>query len=162
MIDYGVYSFPLNFHIQWGKIAFAVTVFFAVFSFAGSADATNTGDVFKTTATDLSVGTNYTVTITPTAATTTDVQFSGSYNSTTLTINGTALSFGTLNDLDTPQSLIVSNANATAGSITLNTAANSTTGSNASDLLVCRVGIKPHHPEWRRYFDSQYRRYGKY
>ena len=113
----------------------------AVAAFAGSAQAANSGDVFKTTATDLSVGTNYTTTITPTAATTVDAQFSGSYaGGTTFTINGAALSFGTLNDIDTAQSLVISNTNATAGSITLNTASNSTAGSNAADLLFVKAG----------------------
>jgi fibronectin-binding autotransporter adhesin len=101
----------------------------------------NSGDVFKTTATDLSVGTNYTTTITPTAATTTDVQLSGVYGTTTLTINGAALNFGTLNDLDATQSLVITNsATSTPGTITLNTAANSTVGSNASDLLYVASG----------------------
>ena len=109
-------------------------------AFATGVNAANTGDIFKTTATDMSVGTNYTTTITPTAATTTDVQLSGTYTSTTLTGNGTALSFGTLNDLDATQALVITNTNATAGSITLSTPANSTSGSNAADLLYVAAG----------------------
>jgi autotransporter-associated beta strand protein len=105
-------------------------------SAAQFADAANSSSVFSTTATDLSVGTNYTPNITPTTAKTTDVQFSGNYTTPAgLTVNGAALNFGTLNDITT-QSLVISNsATNKAGSITLNTASNSTSGANASDLL---------------------------
>jgi fibronectin-binding autotransporter adhesin len=115
--------------------AIATTMSMSAAQFADA--ATNTGDVFKTTATDLSVGTNYTTSITPTTATTTDVQFSGSYTTPAgLTVNGAPLNFGTLDDTDTTQSLIIGNSSTTsAGTITLNTASNSTSGANASDLL---------------------------
>ncbi|HTJ78929.1 MAG TPA: autotransporter-associated beta strand repeat-containing protein [Rariglobus sp.] len=102
--------------------------------------AANSSANFNTAATDLSVGTNYTPNITPTSATTTDAQFTGSYSGgLTFTVNGSALSFGTLNDADTTQSLIISNDNATAGSIQLNTAANSLSGT-AGDLLWVKSG----------------------
>ena len=107
----------------------------------GNALAANTGDVFSTTATDLSVGTNFVLTISPTSALTTDLQFSGVYTAgTTFTIGGGALNFGTLNDVNATQSLVISNAIAAPGSITLNMAANSTAGSNASDLLYVALG----------------------
>ncbi|MGB8354566.1 MAG: hypothetical protein WCD79_11800, partial [Chthoniobacteraceae bacterium] len=103
------------------------------------AEAANTPVTFSTSQTDFSIGANYSTAITPTAATTSDVVLSGSYSTTTFTINGAALNFGTLNDLDTTQSLVISNANATAGSITLNTASNSVSGT-AGDLLYVKSG----------------------
>ena len=104
------------------------------------AHAGNTGSVFND-ATDLSNGNNYTPNIAdPTNAPTIDVQLSGSYTATTLDINGAALSFGTLNDLDATQPLVLSNTSATAGSITLNSPMNSTTGSALADLLYVASG----------------------
>ena len=80
-------------------------------------------------------GPNYSPSIVPTAASTTDIQFSGSYITTSVTDStGAGLVFGTLNDLDGTQSLTVL-ANTTAGSIALSSVANSTTGSSDSDLL---------------------------
>jgi fibronectin-binding autotransporter adhesin len=108
---------------------------------AGSASAANTGNIFKTTATDLSVGSNFVLTIVPLSATTTDLQLAGTYTAgTTFTVGGSALNFGTLNDLNTTQNLVISNASTTAGSLTLNTAANSTAGANAADLLYVAAG----------------------
>ena len=105
------------------------------------AKAADTGDALGNTVTDLSIGANYLLSILPLSATTTDLQLSGSYTGgTTLTINGAALNFGTLNDLVATQLLTISNTSTTAGSLTLNTAANSTAGANASDLLYVAAG----------------------
>jgi fibronectin-binding autotransporter adhesin len=111
-------------------------------TFAGtSAWAANTGNIFNTTATDLSVGSNFVLTIVPLSATTTDLQLAGNYTAgTTFTVGGSALNFGTLNDLNTSQNLVISNASTTAGSLTLNTPANSTAGANAADLLYVASG----------------------
>jgi fibronectin-binding autotransporter adhesin len=101
----------------------------------------NTGDILSNTAIDLSVGANYILSILPLSASTTDLQLSGTYSGgTTLTIGGAALNFGTLNDLNTTQNLVISNSSTTAGSLTLNTASNSTTGANISDLLYVAAG----------------------
>src|ERR1700677_2939763 len=92
--------------------------------------AANIGDIFNTSATDLSVGTNYASTITPTSAFTTDLQFSGTYtNPTALTVDGAGLNFGSLDDITTT-ALTISNTSGTAGSITLSGGGNSTPGSN--------------------------------
>ena len=101
-----------------------------------SVRAANTATVFSNSATDLSVGANYTPTITPTAASAFDVQFSGAYAAPTLTISGSNLVFGTLDDLDTTDALVITNGSATAGSISLsNASSNSTPNTATNDVL---------------------------
>jgi fibronectin-binding autotransporter adhesin len=112
-----------------------------------AAYAANTADIVKTGGTttasgneDLSVGANYTTTITPTTATTIDIEFGAavSYSPATFDTNGAALKFGTLDDLNNSQ-ITITNTSATAGSITLSTAANSLSGT-AADLLFVKSG----------------------
>jgi autotransporter-associated beta strand protein len=111
----------------------------ASFTMPGSASA-DTQDTFNDTATVLSVGANYTPPLVPTAAPTVDVQLAGAYTAgTTLTVAGTPLVFGTLNDLDTPQLLTITNT-AGAGGIQLDSVANGTAGANAADLLFVAAG----------------------
>jgi autotransporter-associated beta strand protein len=98
--------------------------------------------VFNNGATDMSVGTNYTPNIAPTTSGTYDVQLSGNYTGgTTFSINGAALTFGSLDDLDT-QTLVISNgATNTAGTITLSlTDQNETAGAATGDLLYLKSG----------------------
>ncbi len=103
--------------------------------------AADTAAVVSTSGTDLSVGTEYTPAITVTSAITSDVKFVGPYTgATTFTVNGAALSFGTLDDTDTADVLTITNSNTTAGSITLSSVANATAGSNAADLLFVAGG----------------------
>ena len=97
---------------------------------------TNTADPVAAGQTDLSQSSTY---ATP-PTTTSDVEFSGSYaGNTTFDVNGSAQSYGTLNDLDASDALTITNTNATAGSITLNTASNSVAPSPA-DLLYVAAG----------------------
>lgn len=107
--------------------------------FVGSpvhAAGTNTADPVLNGQTDLSNSNSYS---TP-PTTTSDVTFSGSYaGNTTFNTNGTALNYGTLDDLDTSDALTITNNNSTAGSITLNTASNSVSP-NPSDLLYIASG----------------------
>src|SRR5579862_2450214 len=101
--------------------------------------AADTATTFSNSATDLSNGANYSPAITPTAASGTDVILSGAYTSTTLDDNGAGLVFATLNDLDATQSLVITNSNAAAGTITLNGGSNSV-APNAADLLYVASG----------------------
>jgi fibronectin-binding autotransporter adhesin len=116
-------------------IVTAASVFGGLSYKAAAADSPT---IFSTGASDLSVGTNYSPAITPTAASAYDAEFSGTYSPATLNINAAALSFGTLNDLSAT-SLVITNSNATAGSITLSSPSNSVS-SNASDLLYVATG----------------------
>lgn len=111
---------------------------------AGNAQAANTATLVNKNVTDLTAsGTaTYSVSITPTAAQLYDIQFTSanSYSTSFFTDNGTALVYGTLNDIDANQPIYVTDNSATASSITLSTASNETTGSNASDLLYVASG----------------------
>lgn len=98
----------------------------------------NTPTLFTTSAADLSAGTNYRPAITPTAASTYDVEFSGTYATLPFDVNGAALSFGTLNDVTT-QALAITNSNAMAGSITLSSPGNSVS-STVADLIYVASG----------------------
>jgi len=96
----------------------------------------NTPDAFSPTATDLSVNSNYAAT----PSSSKDVEFIGPYTGgLTFTVNGAALNYGTLNDQDTSQSLVITDTSGTAGTITLNTAANSVSGTS-TDLLYVESG----------------------
>jgi hypothetical protein len=80
----------------------------------------NTTVQVKTTATDLSSSSSYSSSITPTAATAYDVQLAGTYTGgLTFNANGASLDYGSLNDLDTTQSLVVSNSSGTAATLGL-------------------------------------------
>lgn len=130
--------------------ALAVLAGVTFWTVAPSAHAADTVDAVKASPTttaagygDLSVGTNYTTTITPTAATTTDVNFAAgtTYSVTTFDANGAALSFGSLDDLDATQALTLTNSSATAATLALNLGStNATSGSNAADLLYVAFG----------------------
>ena len=98
-----------------------------------SAKAANAGDAVKSGATDL--GNNSTTTYTAVATTTSDVQFLAATAYTSPLALGTALAIGTLDDLN--QTAITINGTAL---LTLSTAANSTTGSAAADLLFVANG----------------------
>src|SRR5947209_14765060 len=92
-------------------------------------------------ATDLTSSSSYLQGTAP--APTSDVTFTNiTYNPTAFTVNS-SLSVGTLNDLDTTQSLSISNAGAAATTLTLNGGTNSVApgnGGNASDLLYVASG----------------------
>ena len=102
--------------------------------------AANTAKPVVIGATDLSQSSSYMGGTLPTGAN--DVQFTAiTYTNTTLDVNGAALSFGTLNDLDLTQSLLLTNTNMAAGSITLLPGStNSTSGSTGADLLFVKAG----------------------
>ena len=104
--------------------------------------AADTQNVFNPAATNLSVGTNYTPPIAvTTAAPTADVQLVGPYTTaTTFTVAGSPLVFGTLNDLDATQALVITNASVAPGGMQLNSVANATAGANAADLLFVAAG----------------------
>lgn len=98
--------------------------------------AANSPDQVISGQTDLSSPSTY---ATP-PSTTSDVEFSGTYTgATTFDTSGSALNYGTLDDLDSTDALTITNNNANAGSITLNTAANSL-APNAADLLYVAGG----------------------
>jgi fibronectin-binding autotransporter adhesin len=125
------------------KFVFALTVHalavatFATFLLSQSAIANSELDV-KTTATDLTTSASYTQGTTPT--TTSDITFTSSiYGATTFTAN-TALSIGTLNDLDATQSLIITNNGAANDLLTLNGGTDSVSGSTAGDLIFLASG----------------------
>ena len=133
MMHYRRYLFPVRIGIPAILVVLVLT--------SSPSRGADSADVLSTTATDLSNGLNYLITtILPLSATTTDVQLSGTYISPTLTVGGAALNFGTLNDLNTTQGMVITNTSALGASITLNSAANSTTGANASDLLYVKAG----------------------
>lgn len=121
------------------RIQAAVAAAVSAVVLAGSpvdAAGTNTPDQVISGQTDLSNSNSYS---TP-PTTTSDVEFSGTYTgNTTFNTNGTALGYGTLNDLDTTDALIITNNNSTAASISLNTASNSL-APNAADLLYVASG----------------------
>jgi autotransporter-associated beta strand protein len=86
---------------------------------------------------DLSASANYSSTISPTAATTVDVNFAAAttYTDTTFDANGAALSFGSLDDLNAT-ALTLTNTSGTAATLQLNLGStNATSGSNPADLL---------------------------
>ena len=95
-----------------------------------------------TSSTDLSLGATYSPSGVATGGTD-DVEFTGSYtNGTTFNTNGATLNYGTLDDLDTTQSLIITNNNATASILELS-AVNSddvASGATAGDLLYVKSG----------------------
>ena len=92
---------------------------------------------------DLSNGANYTTSITPTAATTVDVDFAAATNFTansTFDANGAALAFGSLDDLNAT-ALTITNSSATAATLSLSLGGtNATTGTNPADLLYVATG----------------------
>jgi hypothetical protein len=95
-----------------------------------------------TTGIDLSNGANYTPNITPTAATTYDVNFAAgsTYASSTFDANGAALSFGSLDDLNAT-ALTITNGNSPPATLQLNLGStNATTGAAAADLLYVATG----------------------
>ena len=125
------------------KLITAITIIacFVTFTWQSVMAANNTATVFSTSATDLSVSGNYSPSITPTSAAGFDVQFSGSYGATQFTINGASLLFGTLDDLDTTQNIVITNTSSTAGTIELDsTNSNGTSGAAGSDLLYVKSG----------------------
>ena len=93
--------------------------------------------------TDLTAAGNYSVsagTFSPTAGSTYDVVLglgnsggTSSYSNPALTANGANLVFGTLNDLDTADTLTINST--AAQTITLSSAANGVAGSSAGDLI---------------------------
>ncbi len=139
-LSHVVCSLPDRGRGRLGRARTALFAAVAVMLFCQSARAQNTVAVFSTSASDMSVGTNYAPTITPTFATASDIEFSGTYTGSPFTVNGTGLVFGTLNDLDATDALVISNANSTAGSITLTTPANSVSGTTADLLYVASGG----------------------
>ncbi len=124
---------------------FALLVLSLLLGLSLNAGAADTAVIFSTTATstsgdlDLSVGSNYSPSITPTSATATDLKFVGPYSTTTFTINGATLDYGTLNDLDATDVLTLTNTSATAGTIELSSVANSVAPSS-KDLLYVASG----------------------
>jgi autotransporter-associated beta strand protein len=96
----------------------------------------------NTSATDLSSSNSYSsTTIVPTAASGTDVEFQNTtYISNYFTTNGAALVFGSINDLDASQSLIITNSNSTASTITLSDAIGNGVSGNTADLLYVAAG----------------------
>ena len=124
----------------------AVALYAAVLAAPGhpARAALDTVSTFITSSSDLSVGGNYTPSITPSSATTTDVLFTNStYLSTTFDANAAALSFGTLNDDNGSQSLTITDSNSTPASIALNSLSNDRADSGAAfatDILFAGSG----------------------
>jgi autotransporter-associated beta strand protein len=103
---------------------------------AWGADAANNVNL---NATDLGAAASYSSGNVPTTGN--DTTFvNGVYGSTTFTLTSGSITTGTLDDLDTTQSLIINDAGNDANSITLSTLQNSTTGSAAQDLLYVASG----------------------
>ena len=126
---------------RFGTIFAATVAAVGVGSFfsIGSAQAGNTL-VTVSDATDLSAPATYGGNL-PTV--TNDVEFQSiTYTNPTLfSTNGANLSYGTLDDVNTTQSLIISDTS--SGSITLNTAANGVSGTAADLLYVASERILP-------------------
>lgn len=140
---------------RWFACSKLIAGIVVVACFAGRSvtAANNILTVFCTAATDPSVGTNYSPNITPATATGNDVRFSGTYGTLRFTdsgAGGAVLSFGTLNDLDTTQSLAISNNSTTAnGTITFNGGVEPGYRNRFRSSLRC-IGREPRDPEWRR------------
>ena len=103
-----------------------------------TARAANTDDnVLTTGGTDLSSGATYSGGV---PFFTSDATFTNSiYPATTFDTNGASLNFGTLDDLDATQAIVITDSS-TVATISLNTAANATSGSAATDLIYLASG----------------------
>ncbi len=102
----------------------------------------DTAAIFSTSASDLTMGSNYLPNITVGSATTYDVEFiNGTYPGSPFTVNnGAMLNFGTLDDFDATQALsIVTNDGSTTSSITLNSTSNALSPVGG-DLLYVAAG----------------------
>ena len=132
-----------RFNRRAAAFSFALaTMLASALPFSPRAQAADTVVTVNNAATDLSAAASYTPAALPTA--TNDVEFTGAYTGgTTFNVNGAALTYGTLDDLDTTQALTISDTAGTPGTITLSSVANltGTTGAaNAADLLFVKSG----------------------